>query len=187
MPGQGRKVNYSRFTNRPSIRPEGETRRIRDEERRSGATIAYQLMLLNIYPSILNFVTIRKAVRIFFLKKTYSGDPRRQSTYARSSFVSRTSCRLDLLRRGVLRIQRRREERTRVSNRGGHESASLTGLVASYPFEKSTTLLNRTTYRGIYRNAGLVFFKGEKSVREIKDWSADFQHTADKATGNRHL
>ena len=32
-----------------------------------------------------------------------------------------------------------------------------------------------------------MFFKGQKSVREIKDWLDEFQKTVDKAAGNQHL
>ena len=60
----------------------------------------------------------------------------------------------------------------------------LAKLVASYLFGKAKTLLNRTTYCGIYRNDGLLVFKGKKSVQEIKDCLAEFQQTVDKVTGN---
>ena len=46
---------------------------------------------------------------------------------------------------------------------------------------------NPTIYHGIYRDGGLVVFKGKKSVREIKYWLDDFQKTVDKAAGNQHL
>ena len=70
---------------------------------------------------------------------------------------------------------------------GEQELALLTDLVASYLFEKSKTLLKRTTYCGIYQDDGLVVFKGKKIVQEIKDWLVEFQQTVDKAGGNQHL
>ena len=52
---------------------------------------------------------------------------------------------------------------------GGYESAFLANLVASYLFKKSKAHFYPTIYHGIYRDDGLVVFKGKKSVREIKD------------------
>ena len=63
----------------------------------------------------------------------------------------------------------------------------ISNMVAYYMFEKAKTLLNRTTYHGIYHNEGMVVFKGKKSVQEIKDWLSDFQQTVDRAAGNQHL
>ena len=51
---------------------------------------------------------------------------------------------------------------------GGYESAFLADLVASYLFEKSKINFHPTTYNGIYRDDGLVVFKGNKNTREIK-------------------
>ena len=42
---------------------------------------------------------------------------------------------------------------------GGYESAFLVNLVASYLFEEAKTLLNQTTYHGIYQDGGMVVFK----------------------------
>ena len=50
----------------------------------------------------------------------------------------------------------------------GYELALLSNLVVSYHFEKYKTLLNRTTYHGIYKYDDMVVFKGKKSVKEIK-------------------
>ena len=65
--------------------------------------------------------------------------------------------------------------------------AFLAKLVASYLFEKSKTILNRTTYHGIYRNESMLVFKGKKMVQEIKYWLEEFQQKLDKAEGNQHL
>ena len=42
-------------------------------------------------------------------------------------------------------------------------------------------------HHNIYRDDGLVVFKGRKSVKEIKDWLVEFQKTVNKAAGNQHL
>ena len=57
----------------------------------------------------------------------------------------------------------------------------------SYLFEKFQTLLNWTTYHGIYQDYGMLVFKGKKSVQDIKKWLAEFQQTVDKVSGNQHL
>ena len=69
---------------------------------------------------------------------------------------------------------------------GGYELTFLSDLVASYLIEKTKTLLNRTSYYGIYQDDGLVVFKGKKNVQEIKDWLVEFQKTVEKAAGNQH-
>ena len=65
--------------------------------------------------------------------------------------------------------------------------AFLSKLVASYLFEKSKTILNRTTYHGIYRNESMLVFKGKKMVQEIKYLLEEFQQKLEKAEGNQHL
>ena len=52
--------------------------------------------------------------------------------------------------------------------------AFLTKLVAYYLFEKAKTLINWTTYHGIYRNGGLVVFKRKNIAQEIKYGLAEF-------------
>ena len=64
---------------------------------------------------------------------------------------------------------------------GGHESVFLADLVASYLFEKAKANLRPTTYHGIYRDDGLVFFKSKKKASEIKDWMEEFQQTVNTA------
>ena len=49
------------------------------------------------------------------------------------------------------------------------------------PFEKAKAHFYPKIYHGIYRDDGLVLFKGKKSVKEIKDWLDEFQKTVDKA------
>ena len=63
----------------------------------------------------------------------------------------------------------------------------LTNLVVSYLFEKSKTLLNRTTYHSIYQDCDMSVFKGKKSVQDIKNWLVKFQQTLNKLAGNQHF
>ena len=65
--------------------------------------------------------------------------------------------------------------------------AFLADLVVSYLFVKAKAHFYPTIYHGIYRDDGLVVFKGKKSLKEIKDWLDEFQQTVDKAAGNQHL
>ena len=62
--------------------------------------------------------------------------------------------------------------------------AFLDDLVSSYLFQKYKAILDPTTYHGIYLDDGLVVFKGNKSVNEIKDWLEEFQQTVNRAAGN---
>ena len=70
---------------------------------------------------------------------------------------------------------------------GGYESEFLSNLVASYLFEKATANFQPTIYHGIYRDDGLVVFKGKNKASEIRDWIEDFQKTVNKAAVNQHL
>ena len=70
---------------------------------------------------------------------------------------------------------------------GGYKSAFLANLVASYLFEKATPIFRPKIYNGIYRDNGLVFFKGMKKASEIKDWPEKFQQTVNLAGGKQHL
>ena len=55
----------------------------------------------------------------------------------------------------------------------GYESDFLADLVASYLFEKSKVNFRPKIYQRIYRDDGLVFFKGKKKASDIKDWLED--------------
>ena len=70
---------------------------------------------------------------------------------------------------------------------GGYESAFLANMVVPYLFEKSKTLMNQTTYHGIYQDDGMVVLKVKKSAHKIKDWLVGFQQTLENASGNQHL
>ena len=51
---------------------------------------------------------------------------------------------------------------------GGYESALLADLVASYQFEKYSNQFKEVILKGIYRDDGLLVFKGKKSLSDIK-------------------
>ena len=66
---------------------------------------------------------------------------------------------------------------------GGYESEFLVELVASYLFEKAKPIFRPKIYHGIYRDDGLVVFKGKKKASEITDWLEEFQQTVNTAAG----
>ena len=51
---------------------------------------------------------------------------------------------------------------------GGYVSDFLLDLVASYRFKKRNNQLKEVLWKGIYRDDGLLVFKGKKSLSEIK-------------------
>ena len=65
--------------------------------------------------------------------------------------------------------------------------AFLSNLVASYLFDKSNIIINRTTYHGIYCYGGLVVFKGKKIVQKNKYWLVEYQQTVYKSAGNQNV
>ena len=69
----------------------------------------------------------------------------------------------------------------------GYESAFLADLVASYLFKEAKANFRPTIYHGIYRDDGLVVFKGMKKASEINDWLEEFQQTVNTAVENQHL
>ena len=70
---------------------------------------------------------------------------------------------------------------------GWYKSAFLADLVASYLFEKAKANFRPTIYLGIYRDDGLLVFKGKRKSSEIRDWLEEFRQTVNKAAGNQHL
>ena len=49
---------------------------------------------------------------------------------------------------------------------GGHESGFLLDLVESYLFEKCNNQFKEVLWKRIYRDDGLLVFKGKKSLSE---------------------
>jgi hypothetical protein len=65
----------------------------------------------------------------------------------------------------------------------GYESAWLADLVAAYVLENTTHLFVDAIYDGIYRDDGLVVFKGgNRSKSKITDWLEKFQEEVNKVT-----
>ena len=63
---------------------------------------------------------------------------------------------------------------------GGYKSAFLADLVASYLFKKCSNQSKEVLWKGIYRDNGLLVFKGKKSLSYIKRWREDFQSKVKK-------
>ena len=61
------------------------------------------------------------------------------------------------------------KKKEKWSSIGGYELAFFANLVVSYLFEKANNLLNRTTYHGIYSDYGLVVFKENNNLQDIRD------------------
>ena len=118
---------------------------------------------INMYSSI-KLATIKKAMRFFARKLT--------------SEVKKTiNLCLDLIQFGMsltlisfdaeyYKYHGRERDKQGLAI-GGYESAFLADLVASYLFEKSSPIFRPTIYHGIYRDDGLVVFKGKKETSEI--------------------
>ena len=70
---------------------------------------------------------------------------------------------------------------------GIYGSAFLVNLVASYLFEKCNNQYKEFLWKEIYRDNGLLVFKGKKSLSEIKIWGEDFQSRVHKITDNDYL
>ena len=51
-----------------------------------------------------------------------------------------------------------------------YESAFLADLLESYLLEKCNNQLKEGLRKGIYRDDGMLVFKGKKSISEIKIW-----------------
>ena len=60
----------------------------------------------------------------------------------------------------------------------------LADLVASYLFENAKSTFRPKIYHGIYIDAGLVVFKGNKKASKIRYWLEDFQQMVNKAAVN---
>ena len=71
----------------------------------------------------------------------------------------------------------REEQRLAI---GGYESAFLANLVASYLFDEAKDNFRPTIYHGIYRDDGMVVFKGDSKASKIREWLEEFQQTVNK-------
>jgi hypothetical protein len=65
---------------------------------------------------------------------------------------------------------------------GGYESAWLADLVAAYVLENTAHLFADAIYDGIYRDDGLVVFKGSWSKSKMSDWLEKFQEEVNRVT-----
>ena len=69
---------------------------------------------------------------------------------------------------------------------GKNQLFNLTWLLPTR-FEKAKANFRPSIYHIIYRDDGLVVFKGEKKARNIRDRLEQFHQTANKAVGNQNL
>ena len=58
---------------------------------------------------------------------------------------------------------------------GGYESAWLADLVAAYILENTTDMFKDSEFYGIYRDDGLVIFKGKLTKEDLIKWLQNFQ------------
>ena len=70
---------------------------------------------------------------------------------------------------------------------GGHESAFLEDLLASYLLEVTSNQFKEFLWRGICRDDGLLVFKGRRSISEIRIWRDKFQEEIGEIAGNDYL
>ena len=70
---------------------------------------------------------------------------------------------------------------------GGNESAWLSDVVGSYLFQNSQDLFHQTYYNGIYRDDGIVIFKGKWTAQHISNWMMEFQNRIDELTEGDYL
>ena len=132
------------------------------------------------YPSI-KISTIKKSVRLFAIKLTAATKKSINLCLELIRFGMRST--LITFDRDYYEYNSGKKEEQGLAI-GGYELDLLSDLVASYLFDTAKAILNPTTYHGIYLDDGLVVFKGNKSVNEIKDWLEEFQQTVNRAAGN---
>jgi hypothetical protein len=65
---------------------------------------------------------------------------------------------------------------------GGYESSWLADLVTAYVLENTAHLFADAIYDDIYRDDGLVVFKGNWTKIKITDWLEKFQQEVNKVT-----
>ena len=157
MPGQ-RKSELFMLFHRPGLRPEreiGEKKLVREE-----VTIA-SVDAINVYPSI-KLVTIKKAVRFF--ARTLTMATKKTINLCLDLICFGMSSTLICFDGEYYEYNGSKKEEQRLAI-GGYKSEFLADLVASHLFEKVKTHFHQTIYHRIYRDDGLVVFKGWKSVK----------------------
>ena len=70
---------------------------------------------------------------------------------------------------------------------GGYESAFLVDLVAAYLFDLCSDNFNITKFYSIYRDDGIIVFRGKWTTCHIADWLKKFQSHVNTIVGNAHL
>jgi hypothetical protein len=70
---------------------------------------------------------------------------------------------------------------------GGYESAWLADLCMAYVMDNSRDILDDLVYDGIYRDNGIVVFKGLKTTSKVASWLGIFQGRVNDLAGSEFL
>ena len=70
---------------------------------------------------------------------------------------------------------------------GGHKSAFLADLVATYTLEEAEECFDETHYNGIYWDNGIALFKGIRTREELIEWLQKFQLKVSKIFNSKYL
>ena len=151
-------MNYSRFL----IVQASDLKEILEEKKlvREEVTIS-SVNAINMYPSI-KLTTIKKAVRFF--ERTLTTATKKTINLCLELIHFGMSSTL-ICFNGEYYEHHGGENEEQGLAIGKYESAFLANLFASYLFEKAKANFYLTIYHRIYRNDGLVVFKGKKSVK----------------------
>ena len=70
---------------------------------------------------------------------------------------------------------------------GGFESAWIADVVMAWIMEEAGDLFEEAIYKGIYRDDGIVLFKGNKKKRDVIRWLGRFQKRVNELTNSNRL
>jgi hypothetical protein len=69
----------------------------------------------------------------------------------------------------------------------GYESAWLADLCMAYVMDNCRNILDKLEYEGIYRDDGIVVFKGSKTTGKVASWLGTFQERVNDLAGSEFL
>ena len=70
---------------------------------------------------------------------------------------------------------------------GGYESAWFADLVAAYILANQIDAMDDAIFNKIYRDDGIVLFRGKKTLKWIEQWLENFQAQVNILTESEHL
>jgi hypothetical protein len=70
---------------------------------------------------------------------------------------------------------------------GGYELAWLANLCMAYVTDNSRNILNELVYEGIYRDNGIMIFKGPVTTSEVAKWLGIFQARVNNLADSKFL